>query len=377
MSSSYSTNLKIELVATGEQVGIWGDTTNNNFVNVFEQALVGRGNPIFTSDANLTISLVNSVNSQTARNLYLNVTSSVSLTATRDLIVPTSNKTYVVENNTTGSQSIRIITAAGTGITIPNGRRMAVYVNGTDVVAAWDYAQLAGGTVSGATITGSTINSTTIGASSASTGAFTTLTSSSTTTLNGTTIPGSKTLVTTVDTQTLTNKTLTTPVIAQISNTGTLTLPTTTDTLVGRATTDTLTNKTLTAPAISNPTMTGGGSLAGTYSGTPTFSGNITFSSTGAITSPVGTTGQRPTPATGMLRFNSSATAFEGYNGSAWASLGGAAGGTGNPVFYENDTNVTADYTITTGKNAGSFGPITVDSGVTVTVPDGSVWTIV
>lgn len=57
--------------------------------------------------------------------------------------------------------------------------------------------------------------------------------------------------------QTLTNKTLTAPIIATISNTGTITLPTSTDTLVGRATTDTLTNKTLTAPAISSPIITG------------------------------------------------------------------------------------------------------------------------
>jgi hypothetical protein len=78
-----------------------------------------------------------------------------------------------------------------------------------------------------------------------------------TSTINGTTIPATKTLVTTVDTQTLTNKTLTTPVISSISNTGTLTLPTDTDTLVGRATTDTLTNKTLTSPSISTPTITG------------------------------------------------------------------------------------------------------------------------
>jgi hypothetical protein len=57
--------------------------------------------------------------------------------------------------------------------------------------------------------------------------------------------------------QTLTNKTLTTPIIATISNTGTLTLPTSTDTLVGRATSDTLTNKTLTSPVISTITNTG------------------------------------------------------------------------------------------------------------------------
>ena len=66
----------------------------------------------------------------------------------------------------------------------------------------------------------------------------------------------SGTIVGTTDTQTLTNKTLTTPVISSISNTGTVTLPTSTDTLIGRATTDTLTNKTLTTPAITNPTVT-------------------------------------------------------------------------------------------------------------------------
>jgi hypothetical protein len=57
--------------------------------------------------------------------------------------------------------------------------------------------------------------------------------------------------------QTLTNKTLTTPIIATISNTGTLTLPTSTDTIVGRATTDTLTNKTLTSPVINGGTLVG------------------------------------------------------------------------------------------------------------------------
>jgi hypothetical protein len=64
-------------------------------------------------------------------------------------------------------------------------------------------------------------------------------------------------VVGTTDSQTLTNKTLTAPVISTITNTGTLTLPTSTDTLVGRATTDTLTNKTLTAPVISTITNTG------------------------------------------------------------------------------------------------------------------------
>ena len=65
------------------------------------------------------------------------------------------------------------------------------------------------------------------------------------------------TVATLTGTQTLTNKTLTTPIISTISNTGALTLPTSTDTLVGRATTDTLTNKTLTTPIISSISNTG------------------------------------------------------------------------------------------------------------------------
>ena len=78
---------------------------------------------------------------------------------------------------------------------------------------------------------------------------------------NNITLAIDNTVTTLTGTQTLTNKTLTTPVIAQISNTGTLTLPTSSDTLVGRATTDTLTNKTLTSPKLN-------GSIAITTTGT-------------------------------------------------------------------------------------------------------------
>ena len=104
----------------------------------------------------------------------------------------------------------------------------------------------------------------------------------------------------------------------------------------------------------------------------------IALTATSASTLNVGTTGQRPaSPDIGMVRYNSTTTKFEGYNGS-WGSLGGGAtGGGANSVFFENDQSVTNDYTIPSTKNAGTFGPITVDSGVTVTVSSGSVWSIV
>ena len=85
-----------------------------------------------------------------------------------------------------------------------------------------------------------------------------------------------KTMVDTDSTQTLTNKTLTSPVIGTISNTGTLTLPTSTDTLVGRATTDTLTNKTLTSPTVNTAAISGGTIDNAVIGGTTAAAGTFT-----------------------------------------------------------------------------------------------------
>ena len=176
MASTYSTNLKIELMGTGENSGTWGTITNTNLGTAFEQAVIGLGNPDYTSDANLTITLTNSNASQAARCLVLNVTSAFgSLTATRELIVPTIQKQYIVQNNTTGGQSITVKTSAGTGITVPTGRKAHLYVDGTNVIQMFDFVDINGGTIDG----------TAIGAASASTGAFTSLTASGATTLNG------------------------------------------------------------------------------------------------------------------------------------------------------------------------------------------------
>jgi hypothetical protein len=119
-------------------------------------------------------------------------------------------------------------------------------------------------------------------------------------------------------------------------------------------------------------------STAGNVSGSiATFTGNSIFSSTGALRVSSGTTAERPTAATGMFRFNSSLTRFEGYNGANWGTLGGATGGGNDQVFYENGQNVTTDYTIAGTKNAMSAGPITIDGGATVTVDTGASWVIV
>jgi len=105
---------------------------------------------------------------------------------------------------------------------------------------------------------------------------------------------------------------------------------------------------------------------------------SLAVSATDAILMPVGTTAQRPTGATGYIRYNTTLSSFEGYNGSAWGSIGGGAtGGGSNQAFYLNDQLITDNYTIAATKNAGTFGPISIDSGVTVTVDTGATWTVV
>jgi len=101
-------------------------------------------------------------------------------------------------------------------------------------------------------------------------------------------------------------------------------------------------------------------------------------SATGSGVLPSGTTAQRDgSPSAGYLRFNSTTSSFEGHNGSAWAPVGGGAtGGSGEQVFVENENQIDNNYTITTNFNALTTGPITVASGVTVTVPSGSSWII-
>ena len=213
--STYSTNLKIELMTTGENSGTWGDTTNTNLGTALEQAVIGYGNPNYTSDANLTISITNSNASQAARCLVLNVTSTFgSLTVTRELVVPTIQKQYIVQNNTTGGQSITVKTTAGTGITVPNGRKAHLYVNGTDVIQMFDFVDINGGTIDGATI----------GASSASTGAFTSLNVSGLTASSAVATDASKNLVSVTNTGTGNNVLASGPTIASLNLTTALTI---------------------------------------------------------------------------------------------------------------------------------------------------------
>jgi len=113
-----------------------------------------------------------------------------------------------------------------------------------------------------------------------------------------------------------------------------------------------------------------------------TVSGNILMSGTGAIDVAAGTTAQRPgSPSAGMFRYNSQTTKFEGYT-TTWGEIGGggggATGGGSDEIFVENAKIITTDYTIGDGsaKNASSVGDLSINSGVTVTIPANANWVI-
>jgi hypothetical protein len=177
--------------------------------------------------------------------------------------------------------------------------------------------------------------------------------------------------------------------------------------------------------SLSGGTMTGGI----TFNAGQTIDGYVPQTATdGAANIPSGATGDRPTGVNGMFRYNTTDGAFEGYASGAWGAIGGgggfevsttppaspsggdtywdseegnayiyyedgtsnqwvplvpstppknATGGGTDEVFFENDNAVTTNYTLQTGKNALSAGPITINSGVTVTVPSGQSWVIV
>tara|TARA_R100000781_G_scaffold77749_1_gene48109 strand:- start:176 stop:769 length:594 start_codon:yes stop_codon:yes gene_type:complete len=115
----------------------------------------------------------------------------------------------------------------------------------------------------------------------------------------------------------------------------------------------------------------------------PTITGTADFDSNTALKISDGTTAQRPgSPAVGMFRYNTTTNEFEGYSGSSpsWGSIGGSGGATGtgsDTTFLNFGQTVTGSYSIPASTNALSAGPITINSGQTVTIPSGSNWTIV
>jgi len=148
MASTYSTNLGIELIGTGDQSGTWGNTTNTNLGTLIEQSISGVVTQAM-ADSNQTITIPNGATG-VARNMYIECTGA--LTAARQLIVPTNKKLYFIFNNTTGGFAITVLVSGQTGVSVPAGRKVILVMNsaGTDVVDATNYLSgLTVGTLNG------------------------------------------------------------------------------------------------------------------------------------------------------------------------------------------------------------------------------------
>ena len=130
MASTFSPSLRIQLIGTGDQSGVWGQTTNNNLGGLIEQAIAGV-TTINILDANYTLTNFNGIIDE-ARNAVITITGSLS--QQRNIVVPLADKIYTFHNATTGGFPIQIIASSGTGTVIPNGVTASVYCNGANVL---------------------------------------------------------------------------------------------------------------------------------------------------------------------------------------------------------------------------------------------------
>ena len=184
MASTYSTNLALELIGTGDQSGTWGTTTNTNLGTLIEQAVSGVVTQAM-ADSNQTITIPNGATG-VARNMFIECTGA--MTAARQLIVPANKKIYFIFNNTTGGFAITVLVSGQTGVSVPNGKKVILVMNsaGTDIVDATNYLSgLTVGTLNGV-IKGTTgvLSAATAGTDYVASGTATTFTA--TQTFNGT-----------------------------------------------------------------------------------------------------------------------------------------------------------------------------------------------
>jgi len=150
MSSTYSTNLAIELIGTGDQAGNWGSTTNTNLGTLLEQAVSGYVTQGVTTGADTTLAMTNGA-SATARNMFIELTGTGG--ASTNLIVPANKKLYFIYNNTTGAVTVKV--TGLTGVSVPAAAKMVLVSNGTDIVTATNY--MAGATFPSPTLTGTPV----------------------------------------------------------------------------------------------------------------------------------------------------------------------------------------------------------------------------
>jgi hypothetical protein len=156
MSATYSTNLALELIGTGDQAGNWGATNNLNIGTLLEQAVSGYTTQAVSTGTTTTLTMSNGA-SATARNMFIELTGTAG-TSTQ-LVVPANRKLYFIYNNTS-SGAVQVLVSGQTGVSVANGAKLILVCNGTDVINATNYYSAAslipvtGGGTGVATLTG-------------------------------------------------------------------------------------------------------------------------------------------------------------------------------------------------------------------------------
>ncbi len=157
MTSTFSPNLKLELITTGEQSGSWGTTTNVNLGTLIEEAISGYATQAVTDGANTVLTIPDGTSS-VGRNYVIQLTGA--LTAARTVEVPAVEKPYTFYNATTGGFAVTVKVAGQTGVVITNGKKAIVYNNGTDVIEVANAPVTEAGTqtLTNKTLTSPTVN---------------------------------------------------------------------------------------------------------------------------------------------------------------------------------------------------------------------------
>ncbi len=203
MASTYSTNLAIELIGTGDQAGTWGLTTNTNLGTLIEQAISGYVTQAVSTGTDTTITIPNGATG-VARNMFIELTGTGGTNT--NLIVPSNRKLYFIYNNASGAVTVKV--SGQTGVSVEAGAKVILVSNGTDIVQATSYISSISGssatitTLSGTTLTYTSGTITTLGSTSANittlsttSGTVTTLGSTS---ANITTLTGTSATITTI-----------------------------------------------------------------------------------------------------------------------------------------------------------------------------------
>lgn len=156
MSSTYSTNLALELIGTGDQAGTWGATTNTNLGTLIEQAISGYVTQAVATGTDTTITIPNGITG-VARNMFIELTGTGGTNT--NLIVPSNKKLYFIYNNSTGAVTVKV--SGQTGVSVPAAAKILLVCNGTDIVLATNY--MLSPILASATLTSPTLSSAVLG----------------------------------------------------------------------------------------------------------------------------------------------------------------------------------------------------------------------